>query len=156
MALEEKEAHPGNGDLVQRLADRLSGVAHVRSVFGDPVEREGTTVIPVASIRYGFGGGGGRRPRRDQEGTGGGGGVRISPVGYIEMTGGDVAFRRIRSLSPLARALGVAVGLSIVARGLAAAVLPLLRRRRLRSLLAAVQPPRQRGPLGRRLQSVAR
>ncbi len=33
----------------------------VRRVYGDPIERDGTTVIPVAKVSGGGGGGGGTR-----------------------------------------------------------------------------------------------
>ena len=46
--------------LVERLADKLGSSAHSTAVFGEPVERDGVTVIPVAKARWGFGGGGGR------------------------------------------------------------------------------------------------
>jgi len=93
--------------LVERLADRLGSSAHSTAVFGEPVERDGVTVIPVAKARWGFGGGGGRplaqsgeppggRPAgREGEGTGGGGGVAVAPVGFIEIRGDGARFRRI-------------------------------------------------------------
>ena len=45
---------------VERVAERL-GSADARTIYGDPVERNGTTVIPVAKVRFGFGGGAGRK-----------------------------------------------------------------------------------------------
>jgi uncharacterized spore protein YtfJ len=142
MGLDENQALGQKGELVQHLADRLSATASARTVFGDPVARNGATIIPVASVRYGFGGGGGRRRDQNQEGAGGGGGVRVSPVGYIEMTERGVAFRRIPSTSRLARAVAIAAGVSIAARGIAAAVLPLLTRWRLRSRVRATHSRR--------------
>ena len=122
MELDDEQPLAQNHELVQHLADRLSASANARTVFGDPVERNGVTVIPVASVRYGFGGGGGsyRRDQNNQR-AGGGGGVRISAVGYIEMSDRDVAFRRIPSRSRLARAVAVAaaVAISIAARAIA-------------------------------------
>lgn len=73
--------------------------AKVSTVFGEPVEREGITVIPVAKARFGFGGGGGGGARAGEEGSGGGGGggALVSPVGYIEVSDGTAQFRRISS-----------------------------------------------------------
>jgi uncharacterized spore protein YtfJ len=60
----------------------------VRRVFGDPVEHEGTTVVPVASVRGGGGGGG------DAEGNGGGGfGVSASPAGVYVIADGNVTWK---------------------------------------------------------------
>jgi len=79
------------------LADRVGSRAGVRAVFGDPVERDGITVIPVGRVRWGFGGGGGQGGPEGQqgEGSGGGGGVTASPAGYIEIAGGTATYRPI-------------------------------------------------------------
>jgi uncharacterized spore protein YtfJ len=87
--------------LVEELLERISGAvgerAKVSSVFGDPVEREGVTVIPVARARFGFGGGGGSGGPEGEDGSGGGGGggAMVSPVGYIELRSGGASFKRI-------------------------------------------------------------
>ena len=100
--------------LVERLADKLGSSAHSAAVFGQPVERDGVTVIPVAKARWGFGGGGGRplvqpgetppppgaepgerHGGRQGEGTRGGGGVAVAPVGFIEVRADGARFRRI-------------------------------------------------------------
>ncbi len=46
--------------LVERLAERLGSTARATAVFGEPVECDGVTVIPVAKARWGFGGGDGQ------------------------------------------------------------------------------------------------
>jgi uncharacterized spore protein YtfJ len=68
--------------LLKRIGDTVGERANVSTVFGEPVEREGVTVIPVARARFGFGGGGG-------------GGALVSPVGYIEVHDGTAQFKRI-------------------------------------------------------------
>src|SRR5690606_34414305 len=54
------------------LAERVGTTARVETVFGEPVERDGVTVIPVARARWGFGGGTGARSGEEGEGAGGG------------------------------------------------------------------------------------
>lgn len=112
-------------DFVERLASRIGMHAGASAVFGDPVERDGVTVVPVAKIRWGFGGGGGRGVEEDSEngqvgeGSGGGGGVMASPLGFIEIREGRAEFRRASDPSsavPLIIASGVAAWLSL--RGL--------------------------------------
>src|ERR1044071_6413096 len=44
---------------VERMAERVGAKASVGAVFGDPIERNGITIIPVAKVRWGFGGGAG-------------------------------------------------------------------------------------------------
>ena len=79
------------------MAEKLGAVARAATVFGEPVERQGVTVIPVAQARWGFGGGVGNG--KDGEGAGGGGGVQVTPVGFIEIKDGKSEFRAIRTLS---------------------------------------------------------
>ena len=98
---EAQEAASGHGDdIVRMLAERVGLRAASGAVFGDPVEHDGVTVIPVAKVRWGFGGGSGRGIEEGSEngeigeGSGGGGGVMASPLGFIEIRDGRAEFRR--------------------------------------------------------------
>jgi uncharacterized spore protein YtfJ len=84
-------------ELLQRIGQTVGDKAKVSTVFGEAVERDGITVIPVAKARFGFGGGGGAGTREGDEGSGGGGGgaASVSPVGYIEVRDGTAQFKRI-------------------------------------------------------------
>ncbi|HLH09187.1 MAG TPA: spore germination protein GerW family protein [Terriglobales bacterium] len=81
----------------------LSSTAHVKTIFGDPVEAHGRTIIPVARVQFGFGagsGGGatgeGSERKRQGEGGGGGGGVLCLPLGIVEISAGETRFLPIR------------------------------------------------------------
>jgi len=88
----------GSADkFIGTIAEKLGAVAKAATVFGEPVERDGITVIPVAKARWGFGGGAGRR--EDEDGAGGGGGVVVTPVGFIEIKNNAANFRPIRTVS---------------------------------------------------------
>ena len=126
------------GDSFSWLAERLGASASASSVFGEPVERDGVTVIPVARVRWGMGGGSGRgtggrgRGRKhgkadvnevgelgeQNEGIGGGGGVQASPLGFIELRGGQARYRRVHDPLRLAIA-GLLLPLTIAAGGIA-------------------------------------
>jgi uncharacterized spore protein YtfJ len=84
--------------LLERLADKLGGRASVTAVYGEPVTRDGITVIPVARVGFGFGGGLGREVGavRTGEGGGGGGGVEARPLGFIEIKDGTATYKPIR------------------------------------------------------------
>ena len=101
---------------VGSLADRIGKRAGAATVFGDPVERDEITVIPVARAAWGFGGGSGNAP--EGGGEGGGGGAAAWPVGYIEIRGSETRFRPIFDLRPFVMigALGLAAGLIAAAR----------------------------------------
>src|SRR5205809_4351488 len=85
--------HMNDKTFVERIADIIQINANAKQVYGEPVERDGATIIPVARVQWGFGGGGlGQGP---SERGGGGGGVRATPAGYIEMRDGESHFRPI-------------------------------------------------------------
>lgn len=60
--------------------------AGAKAVYGEPIVLEGKTVLPVARVRYGFGGGSGGKGNHEQYGGGGGGGLLAQPLGVIEIT----------------------------------------------------------------------
>jgi uncharacterized spore protein YtfJ len=85
---------------VERLVDRIGGRAGVQAVFGEPIQRGDTIVVPVARVRWGFGGGSGSAGLAEGEpgsgsGSGGGGGVGAEPVGYLEIGPNGARFERI-------------------------------------------------------------
>ena len=90
------------------MAEKLGAVARAATIFAEPVQRDGITVIPVAKAQWGFGGGVGHR--KDEDGAGGGGGVRVLPVGFIQIKNGTAEFRPIRIVSlPLMIAGGISM-----------------------------------------------
>jgi uncharacterized spore protein YtfJ len=126
---------------VERMAERIGGKASVRAVFGEPIERDGITVIPVAKVRWGFGGGAGRGPiamgpgiegraapeapmsgdpSQSGAGSGAGGGVTADPIGYLEIGPDGANFRPITPVMPSPGFL-LAAGITamLVLRGLA-------------------------------------
>jgi uncharacterized spore protein YtfJ len=95
MAIETRKSD----DLLARLADQAGARFTASTVFGEPVERGGVTVIPVATGRFGFGGGSGSDPDKHQSGEGGGGGATMTPVGYIEIK--DSSTRFVPAVDPI-------------------------------------------------------
>lgn len=97
--------------VLQSLKDLIERNLSIRHVYGEPVVRGDTTVIPVASVAVAFGGGEGRNAQ--QEGGGGGGALRMSPVGALEIGPQGTRFVRFPRWGPLlgAAAVGFAGGL---------------------------------------------
>lgn len=91
---------------IERLSEKVSRAASAKTVYGAPVERDGITVIPVAKVRYGFGGGSGRK-HAGEEGSGGGGGAYARPVGYIEIKNDGAQYHRIRDPSAMVPIIAV-------------------------------------------------
>ena len=76
----------------QELMSQVSDAMHARRVFGEPYLQNGVTIIPVASVRGGWGGGGGRGENQET-GWGGGGGLTARPVGAFVIKGDEVSWR---------------------------------------------------------------
>ena len=110
-------------ELLERIGQTVGQKAQASTIFGEVVEREGVTVIPVAKARFGFGGGGGAGTRGEEDrgsGGGGGGGVAVSPVGYIEVRDRGSEFKRIVTPTDLVALVAAAsMGLTAVKRFLA-------------------------------------
>lgn len=74
-------------NIAKELADTLSD-GGVKVAYGDPIEVDGATIVPVAFASYGFGAGEGVNDDEHNEGSGGGGGGMSVPVGaYITRNG---------------------------------------------------------------------
>jgi hypothetical protein len=109
------------------LADRLlAGVAGARLCFGEPLEAQGRTVLPVARVRAAGGLGAPRAGRR----AGGGGRLDARPVGVLEVGPDGVHFTRLPT-SPALQAAGAGAAAAVVLTG-AATALRLLGRARSR------------------------
>lgn len=67
--------------------DKAREAMTVKRIFGEPVEKDGITVIPVAKIQGGGGGGG------DEKGGGAGFGVNSRPAGVFVIKDGRVTWQ---------------------------------------------------------------
>jgi uncharacterized spore protein YtfJ len=77
---------------IEDVIGQARDVMTVKRVFGEPYERDGTTVIPVAAVRGGAGGGGGQ-DSQGQSGSGSGFGLSARPVGAFVLREGEVSWR---------------------------------------------------------------
>ena len=97
-------------DVASLLATAKDTVS-VKRVFGDPIERDGILVIPVAVV-VGGAGAGGSDPGSDASGDGGGGGgfgVWSRPIGVYVVRGGLVEFRPAIDVAALALCAAIVV-----------------------------------------------
>jgi len=117
MSGQDEALRPKERSFVEGLAYQLGMTANARHIYGEPVERDGVTVIPVAQAAYGFGGGSGKGKKENGEageGSGGGGGAMLMPVGYIEIKNGQTRFRPTRDPLALLPAILAAAPLSLL------------------------------------------
>lgn len=80
---------------VQDLISQTQEALTVRRVFGEPIERDGATVIPAAKIRGAAGGGEGEDggPQKQGRGSGGGYGFYGKPAGVYVIRGDRVEWK---------------------------------------------------------------
>jgi len=92
---------------VHEVLDHARDAMTVKRVFGDPYEKDGATVIPVANIMGGAGAGGGPGVGAKPAGSGDAGvgegaaetgygmgyGLRASPAGVYVIKGGEVEWK---------------------------------------------------------------
>ncbi|MGD0447102.1 MAG: spore germination protein GerW family protein [Candidatus Dormibacteria bacterium] len=79
------------------ILNRVREVATVRQVFGEPYEKDGMLVVPVARIRGGGGGGTGSDlsdgSEKGRHGQGGGFGIDSRPLGVYVIREGTVSWQ---------------------------------------------------------------
>jgi uncharacterized spore protein YtfJ len=90
---------------ISQMVAQARDAMTVKRVYGDPIERDGTTVIPAASVAGGGGGGGGI-DAEGQTGAGTGFGLRARPVGAFVIRDGEVRWEPVED--PVGKALIVA------------------------------------------------
>ncbi|GIH77095.1 spore germination protein GerW family protein [Planobispora longispora] len=79
---------------IMDVIDQAKDNATVSRVFGEPITREGVTVVPVAKIASGGGGGRGKQEgEKAGEGAGGGYGLSATPAGVFVIKDGDVRWQ---------------------------------------------------------------
>jgi len=95
----------------------------VRRAYGDPIELEGVTVIPVARVAGGGGGGAGGGEDENEARGGGFGtgfGLQVSPIGVYEVRGSSVEWKPTVDLNRLLRGGQVLAGIFVVCATLVA------------------------------------
>jgi len=88
--------HPINS-LLDTSLKKIKELIDVNTIIGDPITTpDGTTIIPVSKVSYGFASGGSDLPtkkeNRDCFGGGSGAGVTIQPIGFLSIIKGNVKF----------------------------------------------------------------
>jgi uncharacterized spore protein YtfJ len=96
---------------IDKLTDAVRDALSVQRVFGEPIERDGVTVIPAAIVRGGGGGGGDHST--DEGGSGAGFGLGAKPAGAYVIKDGQVAWHPALDLNRVIL-VSQAVGLVLI------------------------------------------
>lgn len=90
------------GDLTDSAMKNLKTLVDSNTVIGQPVyTADGTVIIPVSKVSFGFASGGGDLPSSQKQmfGGGAGAGVTMTPVAFLVISGGDVKLLQVQSFS---------------------------------------------------------
>lgn len=84
-------------ELVSSALQNIRQMVDVNTIIGSPIETsDGTTIIPVSKVSFGFAAGGSEFPQKKDPGAdalfggGSGAGVSINPIGFLVVSADDV------------------------------------------------------------------
>ena len=83
------------GSLMDTTMEKIKEMIDVNNIIGEPITSpDGTLIIPVSKVSYGFAAGGSDLPTKKENkdcfGGGSGAGVTIQPVAFLTVYQGDV------------------------------------------------------------------
>ena len=83
------------GSLMDTTMEKIKEMIDVNTIIGEPITSpDGTLIIPVSKVSYGFAAGGSDLPTKKENkdcfGGGSGAGVTIQPVAFLTVYKGDV------------------------------------------------------------------
>ncbi len=90
-------------NMMNSSIQKIKEMVKADTIIGDPISTpDGTTIIPVSKISYGYASGGSdfasnKTPEKDMFGGGNGIGVSIVPIAFLVISDGDVKLLQIQS-----------------------------------------------------------
>lgn len=84
------------GGLLEETLKKLKDMIDVNTVIGEQINTpDGTTIIPISRVNYGFASGGSDLPSKNQPNSGlfaggAGAGVTITPIAFLTVSQGNV------------------------------------------------------------------
>ena len=87
------------GELTDSSMKNLQGLIDSNAVIGrEIVTADGTTILPISKVSFGFGSAGSDLPSSQKElfGGGSGAGVSITPIGFLVVRDGNVKLLQIQ------------------------------------------------------------
>ena len=105
--MSEQQNHPIEG-LMETTMEKIKQMIDVNTIVGNPITTsDGTTIVPVSKVSYGFASGGSDIPSKNAQnkqvfGGGSGAGVSITPIAFIAVYKGEAKILRIDSDSTTA------------------------------------------------------
>lgn len=91
--------------IANNTLEKIKEIANADTIIGKPITSDnGTVIIPVSKVSYGFAAGGSditsaKSESKDMFGGGSGAGISIVPVAFLVITDGDVKLLQIESFT---------------------------------------------------------
>lgn len=79
--------------LMSVTMDKIRDMVGSNTIIGEPIKIEGTTILPVSKVTFGFASGGsdfGAKTTKELFGGGSGAGVSVMPVAFLVIKDGNV------------------------------------------------------------------
>ncbi|HIS69648.1 MAG TPA: GerW family sporulation protein [Candidatus Gallacutalibacter stercoravium] len=91
--------HPIEG-MMDKTIEKIRQMVDVNTMIGNPITtQDGTTILPVCKVTYGFAAGGSdfpsKNPQKDLFGGGGGAGITITPVAFLAISNGEARLLQV-------------------------------------------------------------
>ncbi len=107
----QQNEHPIKG-LMDTTLDKIRAMVDSNTIIGTPIHTaDGTMIVPVSKMSFGFASGGSDFPsktNKDLFGGGGGAGVSVTPVAFLVVKDGNV---RMMQLADTANTVDRAIGM---------------------------------------------
>ncbi|MBR3504787.1 MAG: GerW family sporulation protein [Clostridia bacterium] len=104
-------------NIMTTTMENIRDMVDVNTVIGDPVvAAEGSTIIPISRVSFGFVAGGGEYGAKpEMAGTpfagGTGAGVTVQPMGFLSITGNQVRLTPVQYAAPIDRVIDMIPGM---------------------------------------------
>ncbi|MEE0801373.1 MAG: GerW family sporulation protein [Gemmiger sp.] len=100
--------HPIEG-LMGITMEKIRQMVDANTIIGNPITVEGTIIIPVSRVTFGFVSGGsdvGQKATKEMFGGGSGAGVSVAPIAFLVISNGNVrTVQLMEHVSPLDNAI---------------------------------------------------
>ncbi len=88
-------------ELMGITMEKIKEMVDINSIIGDPITLDdGTTIIPISKVSYGFASGGSDLPSKSDKslfGGGAGAGISIKPEGFLVISNGNAKMVSVNS-----------------------------------------------------------
>lgn len=88
-------------ELMGITMEKIKEMVDINSIIGDPITLDdGTTIIPISKVSYGFASGGSDLPSKNDKslfGGGAGAGISIKPEGFLVISNGNAKMVSVNS-----------------------------------------------------------